>query len=332
MRRLAVMLVWLVAAPALGGEWEQFVREDGVAGYARSVPGSRVLELRSVVVVDARIEVVAAVLRDVEGLKRPGSSCYEARLVEQPDRDHYTFYVAYDVPGPFHDRVAVVSVANRYDLELGRVTAELHAVREPRVAVPRGAVVIGVFDAQFVVEYLSREKTGVVSTSRIDPGGNVPAFLANYVARDSLLENARVLRAATRHPEYLARAASSPDAALAERLLADPGAVRRVVANRLRELVPDPALAARLAAEPAIVDAFVSGDGKMGAVLLLGWGSTESKREAIGLLLRHLLAAHVADLAAIDRFVTSGPVLDRILSGGGDDDVATFLASAARPR
>src|SRR5512138_94469 len=290
MRRLVLLVVWLLAAPAAAftGEWEQFVREDGVAGYARSVPGSRVLELRSVVVVDARIEVVGAVLRDVEGLKRPGSSCYEARVVDQPDRDHYTFYVAYDVPGPFHDRVAVVSVANRYDLDTGRVTADLRAVPKPAVPVPKGAVVISEFDAQFVIEYLGRERTGIVYTSRIDPGGNIPAFLANYVARDSLLENARVLRAATRKPEYLARAAASPDAALAERIVGDPAAVRRIVANRLKELVDDPALVARLAAEPAVLDAFVSGDGEVGKVLLLGWGSAESRREALALLGRRL--------------------------------------------
>jgi hypothetical protein len=115
--------------------------------------------------------------------------------------------------------------------------------------------------------------------------------------------------------------------------MGDPEAVRRIVANRIGELVRDPALVARLAGEPAVVNSFVRGDGKVGTVLLLGWGSAESRREAAALLLRPFLAAHVADPGAIDRFVANGPVLDRILSGpGGDDAVATFLASAARPR
>src|SRR5512138_468950 len=225
MRRCAALLSLLAAAQASAGEWKQFLDEDGVSGYARAVAGSRVLEVRSVVVVDARIEVVGAVLRDVEGLARPGSSCYAARVLARPDRDHYTFYVAYRLPGPFDDRVAEVSVANRYDLQLGRVTADLHAVATPTVPLPPDAVRITEFDAQFVVEYLSREKTGVVYTSRIDPAGNIPAFLADRGARDGLLENARVLRAAVRKPEYLSAAAASPDAALAERLVGDRAAV-----------------------------------------------------------------------------------------------------------
>jgi hypothetical protein len=285
MRRCAILLLALTAARGSAGEWEQFLAEDGVAGYSRSVPGSRVLEFRSVVVVDARIEVVGAVLRDVEGLKRPGSSCIEARLLERPDRDHYTFYVAYRLPGPFDDRVAVVSAGNSYDLELGRVTADLHAVARPAIALPSNAVQITEFEAQFVVEYLSREKTGVVYTSRIDPAGNIPAFLADRGARDGLLENARVLRRAVKKPEYLKAAAASPDGALAERLVADPAAVDRVLANRLRALVPDPALAVRLANDPGVRESFVNGDGRVGALLLLGWGSAESRREAIRLLL-----------------------------------------------
>ncbi len=333
MRRSVLIPLALIAARAWAGEWEQFLNEDGVSGYFRSVAGSRVLELRSVVVVDARIEVVGAVLRDVEALKRPGSSCYEARVLEKRDRNHYSFYAAYSVPGPFHDRVAVVSVANRYDLERGRVTADLRGVPAPTLSLPGRAVLIPDFEAQFVIEYLSRERTGVVYTSRIDPGGNIPAFLANYSARETLLENAQLLRRAVHDPEYVKAAAASPDAALAETLVGDRVSVGRILVNRLREVIPDEALVARLAAEPAVLESFVRGDGKVGAVLLLGWGSADSKREAVAMLLRTLLAARSADPAAVDRFVASRTLLDKILSGkGGDDEVGTFIARSAQVR
>jgi hypothetical protein len=196
--------------------------------------------------------------------------------------------VAYRLPGPFDDRVAVVSASNRYDLELGRVTADLHAVAKPAITLPPDAVQITEFEAQFVIEYLSREKTGVVYTSRIDPAGNIPAFLADRGARDGLLENARDLRRAVRRAEYMQAAAASPDAALAERLVGDRAVVSRVLANRLREVIDDPALVARLASDPGVLESFASGDGRVGAVLLLGWGSAESRREAVGLLLSQL--------------------------------------------
>lgn len=327
MRCWVLLLVTQLAFPASAEEWEQFLDEDDISGYSRSIPGSRVRELRSVVVVDAPIEVVGAVLRDIEGLKRPGSSCYEARLLERPDRDHYTFYAAYSIPGPFSDRVAVVNVANRNDLERGRVISDLRAVVHPSIELPGDAVVVTDLVAQFVVEILSRTKTGVVNTSRFDPAGSIPAFLANRAARGSLLENAQILRQATRKPEYVSAAATSPDGALVDRLVADRDAMARILANRLADLMGDPRLAARLATEPTILEPFVHGDGRIGSLLLQGWGSAESKRRAIRLLLRQLLAAHSTDGAAVDRFLANPTLYDRILSGqGGDDDVAAFVA------
>jgi hypothetical protein len=321
------LLLLLLGSSTAAGEWTQVLDEDGVSGYAREVPGSRVLEFRSVVVVDARIEVVGAVLRDVEGLRREGSSCTEARVLSRDDRDHYTFLVAYALPWPFQDRVAAVRVSNAYDLDHGRVIADLRAVGAPSVHAPEASVWIRDFEARFVVEYLSRERTGVVFTSRVDPAGNIPAFLANRAARSSLLDDARALREAVRKPKHLAAGAASPDAELAERLVHDPAAVHRIVANRLGELFPEQALVTRIAAEPRIRESFLRGDGAASAVLLRGWGSPESRREAVRLLLREYLRARSADAAAVDRFVLRRELLDDVLAGrGGEAAVAGFLA------
>lgn len=333
MLRGILLLVTMFAFPASANEWEQFFDEEGISGYSRPIPGSSLLEFRSVVVVDAPIEVVDAVLRDIEGFKRPGTSCYEARLLEKPDRDHYTFYAGYSMPGPFSDRVAVVNVAYRNDLERGRIVSDLRAVLHPTFAYPAGAVVITHFVAQFVVELLSHERAAVVSTTHFDPGGIIPAFLVNKAARDSLLQNAEILRQAARNPEYVSTAATSPDDAMAERLVADRDAMARILANRATELMGNPKLAARLAAEPAILDAFIRGDKRIYSSLLKGWGSNESKREAVNQLLHQLLAAYSSDRAAIGSFLSNRGLYDKILSGqGGDDDVAAFLAEQALVR
>jgi len=65
LERPALLLV-LLAADAHAGHWQQFLDENGVKGYARTVSGSDILEVRSTMVLPARIEVVDAVLRDVE--------------------------------------------------------------------------------------------------------------------------------------------------------------------------------------------------------------------------------------------------------------------------
>ena len=55
-----------------------------------------------------------------------------------------------------------------------------------------GRVRITKMTSQFMVEYISRKKTGVVYTSRADPGGSLPTFLVNHGSKDSLKDNAGI--------------------------------------------------------------------------------------------------------------------------------------------
>ncbi len=325
--RLLLAALLLLARPALAGEWEQFLDEDGVKGYARAVPGSKLIEVRSTIMVPARIEVVGAVLRDIEGMARPGQSCTAARYVEKLDRNRYSFYVAYDFPWPASSRDAVIRVVTRYDLERGRVISDLRAIEDARVPRRKGHVRITDLSSQFVIEYLSRHKTGVIYTSRADPAGHLPSFLVNRGAKKSLKQNALDLRRAVTKPEYLKAAASSPDAALIERSLRDPARMAKIVANRLGELIRDRPLIARMVGERRVVEALCGEKGNVGELLLEGWGSRASRRRAVELLLRQLLAPRARDRAALDRFVSDPARLERILAGpGADAEVAAFLA------
>jgi hypothetical protein len=330
MRRLAVtslLLLSLAGGEAHAGGWTQFLDKDGVRGYTRTVAGSNLVDVRSTIVVPAKIEIVGAVLRDVEGLKRAGSSCIEARIIEKRDRNHYTFYVAYDFPWPVSDRDAVVKVTTRYDLNKARVIADLRAIRHPKVPPREGRVRITKMTSQFVVEYISRNKTGVVYTSRADPGGSLPSFLVNRGSKGSLKDNAGDLRLAARNPKYVKAARASPDTALVEKITKDPGLMTAIVENRLREFISDRKLAARLARERWVLAALTAGSGKVGEILLHGWGSYSSKAKAVRVLLRRLLGGHTKDRQAIERFVADRRLIGRILYGkAGDKAVAAFIA------
>jgi len=329
MRHLLLLSTVLAAMSGTAGaqEWEQFLEEDGVKGYARSVPGSKILEVRSTLVLPARIEVVGAVLRDVESLARPGSSCTEARFVERPDRNHYTFYAAYDMPWPLSDRDVVIQVSNRYDLARGRVVATLRATQHPRIPPRHGYLRITNLVAEFVVEYLSRERTGVIYTSRTDPGGLVPAWLVNRGNKSTLRSSAFDLRRAVKKPEYVQAAASSPDAALAARLSGDTARMARVIESRLGEFIRDRELIAMLLADPSVRASLLESGGEVGEILLHGWGSWPSRRQAVAVLLRRLLSSKTRDRATIDQLAADTSLLDRILRGQrGAAEVAAFIS------
>ncbi|MFC1609726.1 START domain-containing protein [Myxococcota bacterium] len=327
MRHLLVLaLVCLVPISVLAAEWEEFLEEKGIRGYARSVGDSSLLEVRATLVIPAKIEVVGEVLRDVENLARPGTNCIEARFIEKPDRNHYTFYVAYSTPWPISDRDVVMKAAIRYDLALGRVVADLVAVKEPVVPLREGFVRITDLRAQFVIEYLSRDKTGLIYTSRTDPGGSIPTFLVNHSNKSSLRTNVIDLRSAAKDGKYIAAGASSPDRELVERLAADEARLTEIVTNRLSGFISDRALISTFVADRSVVTSLIKGDGKVGEILLHGWGSPESKREAVKVLLAELLANHTDNQAAIDLFVSDDDLIDSILfRKRGSNRVEAFI-------
>jgi hypothetical protein len=333
-RPTLLLLALLLGLPSrvsmAASEWRKVLDENGVKGYARSVPGSDILEFRSTLVIPARIELIAEILRDVQGLKRGSSRCREVRILEMRDRNHYTFYVAYDLPVPMDDRDVVIRVSTTYDLALGRAVCELAAVDSPLMPPRQGYRRIKDLRAQFVFEYLGREKTGIVYTSRTDPGGHIPDFLVNYSNKKSLRESAADLRKATADPKYRKAAATSPDRELVERILADPTKMDAIVRNRLAEFIHDRDFVALLAEEPVIKRALQTGDDRVGEILLHGWGSRDSRRQAVSVLLQQLLSRRGLDQPSIARLASDAPLLDQLLAGqgGGAARIKAALAGA----
>jgi hypothetical protein len=332
MRTQLLLLLSLSASSfASAGEWRQFLDEDGVRGYAREVDGSDILELRSTIVVPAKMEVVGAVLRDVEGLARPGTSCTEARFVERRDHNSYIFYLAYDFPWPLSDRDVVIRATTRYHVDKGRVISDLQAIEDPRVPPREGYIRIEDMTSQFVIEYLSREQTGVVFTTRVDPGGRLPSFLINVSSKGSLKENALDLRRAARAPEYVERAAASSDTQLVERITRDPAEMKKISGNRLGEIIGDRRLVDRLLADQRVFTELTSGSGEIGATIMHGWGSRQSRAQAVRLLLTRYLRNHTDDRAAIERFVSDPKLIERILARREvDAAVAAFISRHKR--
>jgi hypothetical protein len=89
-------------------EWKLMRNEDGIKAYARSIPGSKLLELKAITVIDAKMEVVGEVLRDVPSNPEWMANCSEARIVHLISRKEMIVHTTMDFPAPVSDRDLVV--------------------------------------------------------------------------------------------------------------------------------------------------------------------------------------------------------------------------------
>jgi hypothetical protein len=201
--------------------WTLRKDSEGIKVYTRNNPTSDFDEAKSEMVVDSRIEVVAEVLRDIESFPGWMYGCLKTSFVEKKDRSNFTFYFVFNSPWPVSDRDVTVKVATTFDLQVGKATIKLESVNHPSRPENSDYVRMRELKGEYTLEYLSRNKTKVTYWVKIDPGGSIPASLANLTSVDLPFETLNGLRAKTTDQKYLKLAEKSEDRKLVEQSIKD---------------------------------------------------------------------------------------------------------------
>ncbi|ETR73741.1 MAG: Lipid-binding START domain protein [Candidatus Magnetoglobus multicellularis str. Araruama] len=180
--QLTVTLMFLVVLNCkvyAASEWQPAIKKNGIDAYSRRVEGTNILEIRAITVVDARMEVIAEVLRDIPANVEWRPKCVECRLLERHNRNAMTTYTRIDLPWPVSDRDVIIKADTSINLKTGRAVVSLGAVDHHKAPPPNENVRITEFFSQYYLEYINREQTGIIFTTRVNPAGRIPTFLVN---------------------------------------------------------------------------------------------------------------------------------------------------------
>lgn len=313
---LLLLITFIPGTFALAnGEWKLMRNEDGIRSYARSIPGSKFLELKAITIIDAKMEVVGEVLRDVPSNPQWMADCGEARIVRLISRKEMIVHTTLDFPAPVSDRDLVVRSFTTYLLDRARGIVTLSSVVDPAAPPRNGVVRMTDFAGEYVLEYISREKTGVIYSYRADPGGNLPAFLVNIFSRDGLYKTLTGLKRMSKKQKYIDAALHSPDRALFDSTLGDREKVRGILRNRLLERIRDRETVDYVVRDEEIFRLFVEGDGSITGKIFLSWGSYASVRDSVKDILRVHLKKYSSDQKAVDAVVNDEALVASIIRG-----------------
>ncbi len=234
-----IIVVTSTSTTGSAGPWKLTRNQDGIKSYARSVPGSKILELKAITVINARMEVIGEVLRDVPSSPKWVADCSEASIIRTLGRNDMIVHTLLNFPAPVSDRDLVVKSTTTYLLDRARGIITITSVKDPAAPPRPGVVRMTNFSGKYVLEYITREKTGIIYSYRADPAGNIPAFMVNMAGRDSLFKTLKGLKKMASNPKYIEAAKRSPDIALFENTLKDKGKTRTILKNRLLEQIRD---------------------------------------------------------------------------------------------
>lgn len=318
MKYLYVLCVFMVLATLVYGKssdnWELTCDRHGIKTYRCSQPGSKLQKLRGVAVVDARLENIAMVLRDVPNYPQWMDMCAQASILQKVDESNMTMHIVMKFPMiGYRDLVVKSNVV--YNLEKARGLIGLRQEKNFPVPVYQNAMRMPEFSGEYQLEYLTPEKTGVIYTYHADPGGFVPAFAVNLVGKFMLYNTLKNLGTYAHKPQYDEAGEKAPERRLLESVMNDKGKVKSMVNARMLEYCRDADVIHALTTDQNVIDLLIKGDGSLLGQLFL----TDGSREALAKALSGMLAVHarqyIQDNKKIEKIANDQILIAAVISG-----------------
>lgn len=188
MRLLIAMLfatLFSINSQAASSEWELELEEDKaeLKIYTRKIEGSSLKEFKGEMLVDTTLSTIVALMLDSGAAPKWMHQCEKFEVVERVEEHHLIIHFINGAPWPVSDRDAVVSSKMYQNPETLEVRIDVKALNDylPEdddfVRIPRMA--------GFWSFTPQADKVLVRYQVHAEPGGSLPAWLANSVVVDT---------------------------------------------------------------------------------------------------------------------------------------------------
>jgi hypothetical protein len=200
--RLLMMVCCLLSASTFADDWKQVrvaSERTDISTWVKPIDGNPLNAFRGQTEVPYPMLTAIAVLADVGSYPQWVFQCHFARLMPEVSDD--LAYIHIKGIWPVSDRDGVARTAISQDADTLRTV--LHSIAAHGIVdeVP-GTVRLPALDNRFTLEPLADGWTRITFETFVDPGGMIPAWLANFVATRApltTLQKMQVRMAETRY-------------------------------------------------------------------------------------------------------------------------------------
>ena len=176
--------------PVEQGNWKLKRDRKGIKVYTRSVKGFDLDEFKGKTVINVPVKTLVRTLKDVQSMPMWIPDCKVARLLKTENNNQY-HYIESVAPFPLSNRDMVLHFQyNKY-----KDGIKVAVVGKPKhLPVKDGLVRIPYIKGYWLFTPLSENKTAVMYQVHVDPGGSIPAWLANTASVDTPFDTLKNLR------------------------------------------------------------------------------------------------------------------------------------------
>lgn len=200
--RIFLLLCLFWASTAWADDWKmnrEGKQRGDVSTFVRDVEGSPVKAFKGVVELEASLTSIIAVILDVDNFP---SWVFQCQSAERPLFGRDRLYMRFNGIWPVSDRDVMLD--NQFAQVRAGGTIVLHSVNvETLLGEERGYVRIPALDNRFTLTPLNDGWVQVEFETFVDPGGNIPIWLANLVSTQAPLKTLRGLREQVKRERYI---------------------------------------------------------------------------------------------------------------------------------
>ncbi len=211
----AVCLIFIV--PSIlwaSSDWKEAKDKKGIKVFTRSVEGVKLNEFKAECIVDAPVEVVYELIRDVGRYPEWFGFCLGYEELEIIDENNIISYWAIDIPFPFKDRDGVVQLTFRSNWATGEVSSVIKSLNEQDVAqydikeLTKGKrrVRLQWVKVKIAAMRVTPDKTKVIYQGHGDLGLSLPNWVMNFLAKSQPYGGMIEIREEVQNKLYLERA------------------------------------------------------------------------------------------------------------------------------
>ncbi len=197
------ILLFLFTSLFAQSQWREVKNSNGVKVLTRPAEGSPLDEFKGITIVDAPLEVIVEVIRDVDAQPEWMADCIEAKVVKKFNDNDYMVYSMNRAPWPVSNRDVVVRSKGNADMGKGTVSIIFTAMKDSSVPLRPGVVRMTDLLGQWHLKKIAPSKTEVVFIIRANPAGNIPASIANMTSREIPYRTLQNLKKMVKKEKYI---------------------------------------------------------------------------------------------------------------------------------
>lgn len=243
-----VLLLFSIAGASAGnsakeGQWELIKSKNGINTYKMRHAGTEVCTFKGVGFVDAKIEVLGEIMRDIQAYPEWMAKFKKATILKTIDRDTYIFHAVIKTPFPYKNRDIVIENKTTYNFNNGSGFITFRSTRNYNFPAQNNCLRLTELEGQFYFEYFGRNKTRVTYQYQSNPGGYIPVGLANEIEiKNYPAITISGLRKMATKGKYINSAQTTPEHDKIELMLDNKKDVANILKNRIGEYIIDPTL------------------------------------------------------------------------------------------